>query len=178
MLLLETLPKIYDILVFRGSPAEMPHSKWLFFLSYGAFFILLTALVRFVEVSWTAAVWKAVLFIVVQSLFSLIVLQIRGMEGRFIQTMSAFISSQFFIIAVFLVPYVLLSQIVQTVLTPWKENIMIGLSAILVLSASIWLYLLASSIYEAALEIKTLGAGFVALLLLALQALVFSQLYF
>lgn len=177
--MIKVLPKLYDILVFRGTPAEIPYSKPLLVGCYISFFILLTGLVRVAEVAWIPAMWKATLFIVVQSLFSLIILQIRGLERRFVQTMLGLLSCQFFIMALFLGPYTLLSLNLQMPSShAWKIDLMTGLSAILVLSASIWLYLITSFIYEAALELKTLMAGFVALVLLGLQALVFSQLYF
>ncbi len=125
-----------------------------------------------------AAFWRTLIFQIVSSLFVLIMLQLKSLENRFVQTLTAIFSSEFFIFLLCMFPYVLIIHLLPQIHNMVIYVIGIIMSAVLVLVASVWLFMLISYIFEAALSISMLQSLAVSLLLFALQTLVFSELYF
>lgn len=172
------LKSVYNILTFQRSPEDIPYSLPGLFLSFIFLFSVLMFLLFHSTHSLLAALWKSVLLLIITSSFTLIVLQLKTLENRFVQVLTAIYATEAFIFVICLIPYMLLTQMLPEL----EEEIYIiigtAVSSIIILIASIWLYLLISHIYEAALNISMFNSLLITLIFFTLQAIVFSLLYF
>lgn len=124
------------------------------------------------------SLYKVLLVFSILALFSFIALQIRNLENRYKQTFTAIFASHGFINFLMIIPYLFLRHVLPNITSSIAYNIGKSLSAVLILSASIWLFLVFTLIYEFSLNIKPNNALVLTITLFGLEALVFSMLFF
>lgn len=143
-------------------------------LFLGGFFIIIFLATHSLVIS----LWKTSLIYIINALYTLIVLQMRGMEPRLTQTLIGTCAVQGFIVALMVVPYVLLMNILPELQSLFYYYLGLGVALALIIVASLWIFMMVTSIYEQALETTTNRALWLVLILYTLQAIVFSLLFF
>jgi hypothetical protein len=156
MLSTAMLRLVWNLCLFKARPEEIPFSFTLLvvagLVNFGSGFLLIAMATG----SLPAAVWKSLLLILITTLFTRALLQFFNFSERFVQTLSGLLATQGFILILAMLPYRMILSLLPDISSPISYTIGMGVSGLLLVIASIWLFLNYATIFESALETSDL----------------------
>lgn len=167
---------VSKICLLHTKPEEIPYSIPLFLGICCVTFSIIFFLIAVASGAIITGVWKAILLMAIIAIYTVAVLYWRKMPERFVQTGTLLYASTAFIFAVCILPY-----IGFMIFLPEVANNLIYFSALifcalLLIIASVWLFLMIAIIYRDALELVTVGGFYIAIGLFLITGLVFAGL--
>lgn len=168
---------IWKLCTFKAFPEEMPFSIPLFLAIICINFSILFFIISITTGSILVGIWKTLLLQAVIAAFTLLILHLRGYIERSLQVLSGLYASQSLILGVCLIPYLILITLLPDVGSNFYYFLGLTVSVVLLIIASIWLFMAYASIFESALEFGLNASLLISIILFSVCALIFGLLY-
>lgn len=167
---------VWRICTFQSKPGEVPYSIPLLSAKIIINLSVLVLILTIATSSLEMALWRSLIFVGIIAGYSYGLLYYYRLEERFVQLMSGLLASMAMILITLAIPYVLIMFFLSDVTSNSLYFSGLVLSNLLLIIASMWLYVVYARIYKHALEISINQGLTTSLMLFIISSIVFFLL--
>ncbi|MGE3920982.1 MAG: hypothetical protein AB7F64_08675 [Gammaproteobacteria bacterium] len=165
---------MWQLSIGQRDADHVPHSLPFLLGTLCINFSVLFYLITIATGSLSLGVWQSVLVISLISAFTIILLRLCHCEKKTTQTLLALLSSQSVILVLCVLPYILILSLISENTAEFLYFFGLGTCGVLLITASIWLFIIYANIYRKAIDVSLNASLFISLALFSIIATIFN----